>query len=109
MTQQNAALVEESTAAAASMRDQAQKLAEVVSMFNVGAVAARAPGAAPRPAPAASRPVAAPARKGVAGKSPAPATARLTASVPKPAAAGPAPAPAPRATAKGGDDDWESF
>ena len=42
MTQQNAALVEESTAAAASMRDQAQKLAEVVAMFNVGAVAARA-------------------------------------------------------------------
>ncbi|MFT4242856.1 MAG: methyl-accepting chemotaxis protein, partial [Acidovorax sp.] len=50
MTQQNAALVEESTAAAASMRDQAQRLAEVVSVFNVGAVATRAP-AAPKPAP----------------------------------------------------------
>ena len=114
MTQQNAALVEESTAAAASMRDQAQKLAEVVSMFNVGAVAARAPAAPPpRPAAAAARPVAAPARAAVAGKPPAPAAARLTASKPvaahKPAAAGPAPAPAPRATAKGGDDDWESF
>ncbi|MBB6562754.1 methyl-accepting chemotaxis protein [Acidovorax soli] len=114
MTQQNAALVEESTAAAASMRDQAQKLAEVVSMFNVGAVAARAPVAPPpRPAAAAARPVAAPARAAVAGKPPAPAAARLTASKPvvahKPAAAGPAPAPAPRATAKGGDDDWESF
>ncbi|MGN8006099.1 methyl-accepting chemotaxis protein, partial [Acidovorax sp. 22279] len=55
MTQQNAALVEESTAAAASMRDQAQHLAQVVSVFNVGAVATRAPAAAPRaaaPAPA---------------------------------------------------------
>src|SRR5690606_5792007 len=37
LTQQNAALVEESTAAAASMRDQAQRLAEVVSVFKVDA------------------------------------------------------------------------
>ena len=36
MTQQNAALVEESAAAASAMRDQAQHLAEVVSVFNVG-------------------------------------------------------------------------
>ena len=85
MTQQNAALVEESTAAAASMRDQAQHLAEVVSMFNVGAVATRAPAAAPRAA------------------APAPAPARL------PAAKAPAPAPAAKAAAQGGDDDWESF
>ncbi|CAN7691075.1 methyl-accepting chemotaxis protein [Acidovorax sp. LjRoot66] len=117
MTQQNAALVEESTAAAASMRDQAQKLAEVVAVFNVGAMPARAPSAAPRAA--APRPAPAPVRPAVAGKPAArpsaPATARLTTSAPKPAAAhkpaaaGPAPAPAPRATAKGGDDDWESF
>ena len=73
MTQQNAALVEESTAAAASMRDQAQHLAEVVAVFNVGAMPARAPAAppraaAPRPAPAASRAMPAPARAAVAGK-----------------------------------------
>ncbi|EYC50629.1 chemotaxis protein [Hylemonella gracilis str. Niagara R] len=36
MTQQNAALVEQSTAAATSMRDQAQRLAEVVAVFKVG-------------------------------------------------------------------------
>jgi methyl-accepting chemotaxis protein len=36
MTQQNAALVEESAAAAGSLRDQAQRLSEVVSVFNVG-------------------------------------------------------------------------
>ena len=36
MTQQNAALVEESAAAASSLREQAQRLAEVVSVFNVG-------------------------------------------------------------------------
>ena len=36
MTQQNAALVEESAAAAHSLREQAQRLAEAVSVFNVG-------------------------------------------------------------------------
>jgi len=35
MTQQNAALVEESAAAADSLRDQAQRLAEVVRIFRV--------------------------------------------------------------------------
>jgi len=34
-TQQNAALVEESAAAAESLRDQAQRLVEVVSVFKV--------------------------------------------------------------------------
>ncbi|MFZ1499905.1 MAG: methyl-accepting chemotaxis protein, partial [Giesbergeria sp.] len=44
MTQQNAALVEQSTAAATALRDQAQHLTGVVSVFNVGAVAlVRAP------------------------------------------------------------------
>ncbi|PJI96618.1 methyl-accepting chemotaxis protein [Acidovorax sp. 69] len=118
MTQQNAALVEESTAAATSMRDQAQKLAEVVSMFNVGAVATRAP-AAPRAAPVntAPRPSfkvggAAPRSIGTkpaakTAKTPPPATARLSStSVASPVSA---PTQAPRAMAKGGDDDWESF
>ncbi|BEP93026.1 methyl-accepting chemotaxis protein [Acidovorax sp. A79] len=115
MTQQNAALVEESTAAAASMRDQAQRLAEVVSVFNVGAVAVRAP-AAPRPAPAAApRPaaakVAATHHPRVAGakpavaRPPAPAPARLA----PPAAPAARPAPPPAAASRGGDDDWESF
>ncbi|MBB3192819.1 methyl-accepting chemotaxis protein [Roseateles terrae] len=36
MTQQNAALVEESSAAAASLRDQAARLADVVAVFRVG-------------------------------------------------------------------------
>ena len=37
MTQQNAALVEESTAAAGSLKDQAQRLTEVVSIFKTAA------------------------------------------------------------------------
>ena len=56
MTQQNAALVEQSSAAAAAMREQAQRLAEVVAVFNVGA-AASAP-VASRAALAGARPVA---------------------------------------------------
>ena len=36
MTQQNAALVEESAAAAQSMHDQADQLAQAVSVFTIG-------------------------------------------------------------------------
>nr|HPH14962.1 methyl-accepting chemotaxis protein [Burkholderiaceae bacterium] len=36
MTQQNAALVEQSAAAAESLREQAQRLAQVVSTFKLG-------------------------------------------------------------------------
>ena len=55
MTQQNAALVEQSTAAAESLRDQAHRLIEVVSVFRVGGqdhltVAAAPARPAPRPA-----------------------------------------------------------
>jgi methyl-accepting chemotaxis protein len=51
-TQHNAALVEESAAAATALRDQADKLAEVVSLFHVSTQAAPAPKAVPAPAPA---------------------------------------------------------
>jgi methyl-accepting chemotaxis protein len=131
MTQQNAALVEESTAAAASMRDQAQRLAEVVSVFNVGGVAVRAAAPAParapaptarpvRPAPAVSSSRAGTPARQIAAKpaakaGTAPAAARIAstpsaapAAAPKAAkAAGPAPSPAPRPA--GGEDEWESF
>jgi len=115
MTQQNAALVEESTAAAASMRDQAQRLAEVVAVFNVGAAAvasAPAPRPAARPAaPVASVPPRPPsaklAAKPASKPAAAPAAARLPAgSAPSAAAKSP---PAPRASSQGADDDWESF
>ncbi|MCE1190933.1 MAG: methyl-accepting chemotaxis protein, partial [Acidovorax sp.] len=61
MTQQNSALVEESTAAADSLREQAVKLTQVVALFRVnGSTQAAAPAStlaprpAPRPAPAAA-------------------------------------------------------
>ena len=49
MTQQNAALVEQSAAAAESLRDQAQRLAQVVAVFKLAGVG---PSALPAPAPA---------------------------------------------------------
>ncbi len=59
MTQQNAALVEQSAAAAQSMRDQAQHLSSVVSVFRLGAQAAQSAMPVARAAPAAKRPGAA--------------------------------------------------
>jgi methyl-accepting chemotaxis protein len=58
-TQHNAALVEESAAAAGSLQDQASKLAQVVGLFNVTAQAAPA---ASRPAARAGKALAAPQR-----------------------------------------------
>ena len=93
-TQQNAALVEESAAAAESLKDQAHQLVQAVAVFKLEGRASEVratPVAAPKPAPVAKP--AAPARK------PAPA-ARAVA-----AAASAAPAPALAAVS----DDWESF
>jgi hypothetical protein len=78
MTQQNAALVEEATAASKSMADQSQALSDVMSKFQVASQPARSPAPAraplraplrkpirpnslhkPKAAPAAARPKAA--------------------------------------------------
>jgi methyl-accepting chemotaxis protein len=99
MTQQNAALVEESAAAAAALQEQAQRLSEVVSVFNVGhqtGSAPRAPAVATAPRPVTLPSEAAPKpRTSVAG-SKAAATQRL---------ASPATSTKPQAA----DDEWESF
>ena len=133
MTQQNAALVEESAAAAESLKDQAHRLTEIVSVFRLGAegMASVAPTAKPpkaataapsfpsSKAPSSSPPAALtkppmtkPAAKG-APRSPAAPTPtapkpRPTPS-PKPATAG-AVAPPPTRPAPAADDgDWETF
>ncbi|WP_318013658.1 methyl-accepting chemotaxis protein [Roseateles oligotrophus] len=129
MTQQNAALVEESAAAAESLKDQAQRLTEVVSVFKLSSDEGHrahgyTPSAAPKsthmskPAshsfkssmkPATSKASAAPA------PAPAPASRVAKPPAPKPAANAmnsPAPArsPAPAAAAaKDDSDDWQSF
>ncbi len=93
-TQQNAALVEESAAAAQSLRDQAQQLVQAVAVFKLD-------GAAPVVAAAVARPVAvAKPRAGVPVRRPAPAA--------RPAAPAAAPTPVAIAVAAG-EDDWESF
>ncbi|MDO4968450.1 MAG: methyl-accepting chemotaxis protein [Comamonadaceae bacterium] len=131
MTQQNAALVEESSAAATAMNEQAQRLAQVVAVFNVGGagnvggpsmsyqrpastVAAApvnavrsAPAAVPAPQPAKDKvePVRKPAAASpVASAASTPAKARPAASLAAPAAAKPA-----TSTKAAADDDWESF
>ena len=92
MTQQNAALVEQSAAAAESLKDQAQRLAQVVGTFRLvdaaGATAATAAVAAPPPDVVAAQAI---------------AHASFTSSR--------APAPATRHATAAGDDDgnWQSF
>ncbi|MDC6167127.1 methyl-accepting chemotaxis protein [Paucibacter sp. XJ19-41] len=97
MTQQNAALVEESAAAAQSLREQSARLAEVVSVFKVDQqFQARAAITAPSPKPITKS---APRPAPVAARKPAP---------PKPVAR-PAPVPAPKASPAPTTDEWESF
>ena len=106
MTQQNAALVEESSAAATSMNDQAQRLSQVVAVFNVGQTATAISVAPPVTAPKAPAVARAAVRK-VSGAAAAP-----KATVNKPAEAQPLLKPAParsQAPAAGADDDWEIF
>jgi methyl-accepting chemotaxis protein len=68
VVQQNAAMVEQATAASHSMKGEAQQLADIVGKFNIGAATrkpARAPArraAAPAPAAATHRPHPSPAR-----------------------------------------------
>jgi methyl-accepting chemotaxis protein len=97
VTQQNAALVEEASAAAASMEDQAAKLAQVVSVFKLDRQA-MAPAAPPAPARGA-----APAR--AAARQPRPAAVRQVRS----AQAIAAPAPKRPAQAATAGNDWEEF
>ncbi|WP_374562086.1 methyl-accepting chemotaxis protein [Ideonella sp.] len=99
MTQQNAALVEESAAAAESLKDQAQRLMQVVATFRLDGNGSLATAA---PAPSAPARSAAPAR--AAAPAPRPAAAPAAAPV---AAAAPSPAPAAASTAA--EDEWTSF
>ncbi|WP_314322844.1 methyl-accepting chemotaxis protein [Comamonas aquatica] len=116
MTQQNAALVEESSAAALAMNDQAQRLADVVAVFNVG-TGTTAPRAVPQPsAPAMKAPVPVVAKAPTAPVRAVPAALggatpqRSAAVAAAPASAKHAPAAAPKAAvAQGGEDEWESF
>ena len=112
MTQQNSALVEQSAAAASSMKDQAHHLSEIVSQFKLSGQTQRPTTASSARVPAPPRPraIAAPTPK--AAPRPAPASLPKPAAVrgPSPVAASkPAPAPAPSAKAGAAADEWETF
>ena len=117
MTQQNAALVEESAAAAESLREQASRLSGLVSTFNLGdgtqGTHTVAPVAAPVPKAQVSKALVTKAAT-AAPRSPAVKTDKKPAAAPakvnrNETTAAAAPLPHAAATTSAGGDDWESF
>ena len=109
MTQQNAALVEESAAAAGSLKEQAARLAQVVATFRLDAVSAAAPAfgapstAAREPALHSARQAIERARQPAPNRMPPTLTQALAAAPARPAAHADAP------DVKAPDDEWETF
>ena len=87
MTQQNAALVEQSAAAAQSLKDQADRLAEAVAMFKVSQAEAKV----------------------VIAQAQAQARTSESVRTPPPSAAKPVTKPAPKSEPRRPDTDWEEF
>jgi len=118
MTQQNAALVEESAAAAESLREQALRLTQVVGTFRIDAHSSQSAPAATPAAATRTAPTQAGKTSAAPGKASTPASAHPTRAA-APARAAPvalaAAAPtaaAPKASPAGTtapDDDWETF
>jgi methyl-accepting chemotaxis protein len=114
MTQQNAALVEQSAAASSSLREQAGQLAQAVSTFKLSEDESRqriagAQQAARAPTQPTAPPATAPAPAARATK-PQRAAPAATAAKPRAAAAKAAPAVATAMPAAAGkSDDWEEF
>ena len=97
MTQQNAALVEQSAAAAESLKDQAARLADVMSIFRLDSRVASTPVKAIRPTVAQKR---APASKPSPKVTPAPRAQH---------AQQPPPASNAAASTQASADEWETF
>ena len=99
MTQQNAALVEQATAASQSMADQARDLTKMMERYQVGESSAPAsqPAAASKAAPMVER------------RSPSRAFSGKPAARPAPVESHAAPVARPKAVANGGDADWHEF
>ena len=110
MTQQNAALAEETSAASAAMSDNAQEMQSAMSFFKTSGnydtppPARPTPTAAPAPKPA-SRPESRPESRQAAAPAARPAPKPAPRSTPKPAAP-----PAPSSNYDAGDEEeWEEF
>ena len=109
-TQQNAALVEQSAAAAASLNQQAQDLVGAVAVFRLTqqhAAAVHAPVPQRVAAPVAR--AAAPVKKVGLSTKPAAAVKSPAVPAPKPAAPLAAPAAKPKPASTANEGDWESF
>ena len=110
VTQQNAALVEESAAAADSLKQQAQQLVSAVAVFKISGgaaghvqgLAAVAPKVAHKPAPTIERRG---PHRAVNVTRPQFGKAKASSAMPAPAAA----PPAAHASSRTGTDDWEQF
>ena len=102
MTQQNAALVEQSAAAAESLKQQAARLAEAVAIFKLGRQETAQAIAQAKASSQAAIKTNPPARS--APRAPAPRSARRA----PPRLNPPAPPP-PAPPGKSGNDDWEEF
>jgi methyl-accepting chemotaxis protein len=117
MTQQNAALVEESAAAAESLKDQARRLTQVVQIFRLDDSASVPVQASPAPVRSATAPKPAKAKAASprAATPPVPVLKRPQHAERLPAprtASQPSPAPAiarPEAALASTEGDWESF
>jgi methyl-accepting chemotaxis protein len=123
MTQQNAALVEESAAAAESLKDQSRQLATAVASFKLGNGTGRRRAAAKAVAPMPARASSGPSRSGEklacqapgtpaanrkSGLPPRQAPSRTQASCAAKQRRPPPAAPVP-ASSSGASDEWESF
>ncbi len=95
VTQQNAALVEEAAAAAASLQEQAGSLSQVVSVFTLNGGSDAAPRVLRRVTPTA--------------RAAAPAARRTQASAPKPALPAKGRAVEPKLTMAAAEGDWTEF
>jgi methyl-accepting chemotaxis protein len=113
MTQQNAAMVEEATAATRSLSNEAQRLGDLVAQFRVSG-SGQAMAAFATPTPASITPFAPPAAR-PAAPAPAPVSRPVAAKLPPPPlvegnlARKAAPAPAPSPALATDEDDWTEF
>ena len=115
--QQNAALVEQSAAAAESLRHQADAMVGAVAVFRLGHDMGRSAAVAPTPARPVSFTPAKPAANATVAERRSPQRAKNVARLPAAKAATTAPSPAPAAhpapaaaePVRTGTDDWESF
>lgn len=107
MTQQNAAMVEESSAATRSLSSEAQRLGELLAQFRVSRNGQKAPAPTPALAPTAGRTPAQAPRK--LTRAPAPAAAAAERRGTAPAAKGNLALKAQPAVSHSEDEDWSEF